>query len=211
MRTSRWRRTAAQRSRSRADWNSDTPITIQLACRAAVAQLGVRPEIRMAHVASTDTTFLETIESWCRGQKEVLALVRFRCGAGSREYRLFSSYSALLELIRASPAGACITIFRNPKLPLRGTVDERFIKTCLAAIPEGAEYLIFETVETVAGKHSWYHYGSGESHAQLKDDLEQSLGLPVVVGYHPSMFVDPTEAVDGIVPDADGTVKAGPY
>jgi hypothetical protein len=165
----------------------------------------------MTHLASTDPIFLCTLESWCAGQSEVLALIRFRRGGGSREYRLFSSYSALLEMIHGAPAGACITVFRNPNLPLRGVVDEEFIKKCLAGMPDGAEYVMFETVQTVAGKGSWYHYGSGQSHAELKDDLEQSLGLPVVLGYHPSMSADPTEAVDGVVPDADGAVRAGPY
>lgn len=165
----------------------------------------------MAHAASTDPNFLATIESWCSDQSEVLALVRFRCGAGSREYRLFSSFSDLHEMIQKAPNGACITVFRNPKLPLRGVVDDIFIESCLAAIPDGAEYLMFETVPVVAGKHSWYHYGSGETLAALKDDLQESVGLPVVVGYHPSMSARPTEAVDGVVPDADGMVRAGPY
>lgn len=165
----------------------------------------------MPHVASTDPEFLRTIESWCSVEPEVLALVRFRCGAGSREYRVFSSYSALLEMIRGAPAGACITVFRHLNLPLRGVVDELFIQKCLAAMPDATEYLMFETVPTVAGKASWYHYGSGESHAELKDDLEQSIGLPVIVGYHPSMSVGPTQAVDGVVPDSDGVVRAGPY
>ena len=165
----------------------------------------------MAYVATTDPTFLHTLESLLAGQSEVLALVRFRCGGGSREYRLFSSYSALLEMMHQAPAGACITVFRNPNLPLRGVVDEEFIKRCLAAMPDGAEYVMFETIQTVAGKVSWYHNGSGQSNAELKDDLEQSRDLPVVVGYHPSMSGGSDESVDGVVPDAYGTVKAGPY
>jgi len=165
----------------------------------------------MPHIASTDPASLRTIENWCKVETEVLALIRFRCGAGSREYRLFSSYPSLLAMIKDAPAGACITVFRAPNLPLRGVMDEEFIKKCLAVVPEGAEYLMFETVPTVAGKHSWYHYGSGESLAELKDYLEQSTGLPVVVGYHPSMSAGPDEAIDGVVPDIDGTVRAGPY
>lgn len=165
----------------------------------------------MPHTSNADPTFLRTIGSWCSVEPEVLALVRFRAGAGSREYRLFDSYSTLLEMIQGAPVGACITVFRNPKLPLRGVVDATFIDRCLAAIPDGAEYLMFETAQTVAGKHSWYHYGSGESRAELKDDLEESIGLPVVVGYHPSMTAGSNEAVDGVVPDTDGVVRAGPY
>ena len=165
----------------------------------------------MAHAASTDPMFLQTIEAWCSVQPEVLALVRFRCGAGSRDWRLFSSYSQLLEMIQTAPAGACITVFKSPNLPLRGVVDEALIDNCLAAIPDRIEYLMIETVQTVAGKCSWYHYGSGQSHAELKDDLQGSVGRPVVVGYHPSMSAGPTEAVDGVVPDTDGLVRPGPY
>ena len=165
----------------------------------------------MAHTASTDPTFLRMIESWCSVQPEVLAVMRFRGGAGSRDYRLFSSYSELLEMIQKAPAGACITVFRNPQLPFRGVVDEAFIERCLRAIPNGNEYLMFETTQTVAGKHSWHHFGSGMSQAELKDDLQESIGRPVVVGYHPSMSAGAPETVDGVVPDVDGVVRAGPY
>ena len=165
----------------------------------------------MSRSATTDPTYLQTIESWCRSQPEVLAEVRIRGGAGSKEFRLFSSYNSLPELIQLSPAGACISVFREPKLPLRGVVDECFIVECLKTIPDGTEYLMFETVPTVAGKGTWYHYDSGASHPGLREDLEQSLGLPVAVGFYPSPFAGPSEVVDGIVADADGVVRAGPY
>jgi hypothetical protein len=165
----------------------------------------------MQSVASNNPEFLKTLENWCKTQPEVLALVRYRCGAGSREYRLFSSYGALLQWIQEAPAGACVTIFKNPDFPIRGIVDEKFIESCLQTFPEGAEYLMIETTNTVAGKLSWYHYGSGTSRAELKDDLENSIGIPVVVGYHPEMSAGPEEALDGVIPDADGIVRRGPY
>src|SRR5205807_5601318 len=80
---------------------------------------------------------------------------------------LFSSFQALSERMRELPPGACIIAFREPQLPLRGVVDESFVTKCLEHIPDGSEYLLAETVRRVYGRHSFFHCGSGESHAEL--------------------------------------------
>jgi hypothetical protein len=165
----------------------------------------------MSHTATTNPDFLKKVEQWLSEAGEVLTLVRFRCGAGSREYHLFSAIQPFVAMMNTAPAGACITVFRNASVALRGIVDTSFIRKCLHEIPEGAEYLTFETEATVAGKHSWFHYGSGESHAELEEDLQQSLGRHVVAGFHPDMRAGPADAIDAVVPDDDGQIRRGPY
>lgn len=141
----------------------------------------------------------------------MLVLIRYRYGAGSRSYELFISFETLSQRIRTLPAGACVTAFKHPQLPLRGIVDDEFITRCLNTIPDGAEYIMTETVLTVAGKMSWFHHGTNDSHACLREDLEDSRGVPVAVGLHPDTLVKTDDIIHAVVPDEDGSVKAGPY
>jgi hypothetical protein len=165
----------------------------------------------MSYAPATDPMFVSTLEIWFRTQSEILALIRFRCGAGNVSFELFRSFEALSERIGKLPPGACITAFKRHQLPLRGVVDDDFITKSLAGIPDGEEYVMVETVLTVAGKLSWFHHGSGVSHAELLDDLHGSRGVPVAVGLYPPLREDSDDVIDAVVPDPDGIVRAGPY
>ncbi len=68
-----------------------------------------------------------------------------------------------------------------------------------------------ERVQRAYGRHSFYHCGSGESHAELRDDLEESRGTLVAAGLYPPVLERSTEVVHAVVPDEDGVVRAGPY
>ena len=94
---------------------------------------------------------------------------------------------------------------------MRGVVDDSFVNRFLDAIPEGAEYLLVETVASVAGTLSWFHHGAGESRVELRDDLECSRGKPVAVGLHPPWPGGSEDPLSAVVPDRDGVVRPGPY
>ena len=160
---------------------------------------------------TTDPKFLALLKSWFEKTPEILVLIRLRCGGGARDFEFYSSYEALFDRINNLPHGASVTAFKQPQLLLRGVVSDHFITKCLEQIPNGAEYLMVETVQTVAGKMSWFHNGSGVSHAELRDDLQESQGVHVAVGLHPPVLDDTDEVIYAVVPDADGTVRAGPY
>jgi hypothetical protein len=165
----------------------------------------------MNHAPTTDAEFLRTLKDWFRSQNEILVEIRYRCGGGSQDFELFSSFQALSDRIRELPAGACVTGFRTPQLPLRGFVNDDFVTKCLEQIPDGSEYLVAETVRRVYGRHSFFHCGSGESHAELRDDLEECRGAPVAAGLYPPVLEESANVVRAVVPDADGVVRAGPY
>jgi hypothetical protein len=165
----------------------------------------------MSYAPTTDPMFLSTLENWFRTQPEILALIRFRCGAGNCSFEMFRSFEELSERMGKLPPGACITAFKRHQFPLRGVVDDEFIAKCLVDVPDGAEYVMVETVLTVAGKMSWFHYGSGVSHAELIDDLNNSRGVPVAVGLYPPRLEESDEIMHAVVPDSDGVVRAGPY
>jgi hypothetical protein len=165
----------------------------------------------MSYLSISDPNFLNTMESWFRSQPEILALIRYSHAAGSREFRLFSSFPVFSEVLRQLPHLACVTVFRQPQLPLRGVVDDKFIARCLESIPDGSEYALTETVRRDYGRASWFHFGSGESHAELRDDLEECRGAPVAAGLYPPWLYDNEDVISAVVPDENGVTRSGIY
>lgn len=138
-------------------------------------------------------------------------MTRYSHAAGSREFEFFSSISDLSQRLRQLPRLAYVTAFKQQQLPLRGIVDDAFVTKCLENIPEGSEYLVVETVRRVYGRRSWFHDDSGVSHAELRDDLEESRGVPVAVGLYPPWLKDSDDVASAIVPDEQGVVRLGVY
>jgi hypothetical protein len=165
----------------------------------------------MSYQSTTDPKFLGTLESWFQTQPEILVLIRYSHAAGQREFEFFSSLESFRERISQLRPLTSVIAFRQPQLPIRGIVDAAFIARCLSSIPDGSEYLTVETVRRVAGRMSWFHYGSGTSHAELRDDLEESLGAPVAAGLYPPWLTDTAEVVSAVAPDEHGVVKSGIY
>src|ERR1700758_2568522 len=71
--------------------------------------------------------FLKKVEDWLRSQGEVLILIRYSRAAGDKDFEFCKSFAALQERLHQLPAEACVTVFRNPQLQLRGIVDDEFI------------------------------------------------------------------------------------
>jgi hypothetical protein len=165
----------------------------------------------MSFASSTDRKFLGTLEAWLRSQPEVLLLIRHSAAAGAKDFELFSSFHDLSERIRRLPPSTSVIAFRQPQLPLRGVVDDDFIAKCLSSIPDGLEYLVVETTRRAYGRKSWFHHDAGVSHAELRDDLEESRGTGVAVGLYPPWQEDTDDVISAVVPDEHGVVSPGIY
>lgn len=71
---------------------------------------------------------------------------------------------------------------------------------------------MFEMTRRTYGEKSWVHWESGESHAELREALENSRGRPVAVGRYPPFCLDDSDdIVSAIVPDVNGIVRIGIY
>jgi hypothetical protein len=162
----------------------------------------------MGYVSATDRKFLGALENWLRSLPEILVLIR-RPRAGEMAFEFFSSFEALSNRIRELPPRTWIIARRQ--LPLRGVVDDRFIASCLDRIPDGAEFLVLETERRTAGRMSWFHSDAGETHAELREALEESRGAPVAVGPYPPCLEVSDDVVSAIVPDENGIVRADSY
>jgi hypothetical protein len=155
--------------------------------------------------------FLKTLGDWLSSHTEVLVLIRYSRAAGDKSLEFHTSFAALQESLRQLPAEACVTVFRNPQLQLRGIVDDEFIGKCLRKVPDGSEFAVVETVPTTAGPHSWFTYTAGESHDELRENLEGMRGRSVAVGEYPARQEDSPEVISGYVPAEDGKVRRGVY
>jgi hypothetical protein len=78
-------------------------------------------------------------------------------------------------------------------------------------IPDGSEFLVLEATRRAHGKESWFHWKAGESHAELREALEDSRDVPVAVGLYPPSLSDTDDVISAIVPDEHGIVRVGAY
>src|SRR5215813_282674 len=162
-------------------------------------------------VSSTDRTFLETLRSWLEMTHEILLLIRYSRAAGNKSFEFFSSFETLVETLHKLPSQTSIIAFRLQQLPIRGIVDDEFIRKCLDYIPDGSEFLVVETVERSAGRAKWFHHSAGESHAELQDALERSRGKAVAAGEYPPWLQEAPDVISAIVPSRYGIVEPGIY
>jgi len=162
-------------------------------------------------MATTSATFLATLENWLRTGSEILVLIRYPNAAGNKDFQFFSSIDSLSDWIRRLPPRTSVIAFGQRQLPIRGVVNESFVATCLSHIPDNSEFLMLETASQVCGEGTHFHWVAGESHVELRDALGNSLGVPVAVGLYPPWLADNNEVISAIVPDADGSARAGAY
>jgi hypothetical protein len=161
--------------------------------------------------SAADKEFLKTIEHWLESQPELLILVRYSRAAGNKDFEFYSSFESLVERLRRLPPETCVTVFRTPQLPLRGVVDDDFIKKCLSSMPDGSEYAVVDTVPITSGRFSSLNFSAGESHDELTADLENSRGRRVAVGKYPPWQEETRDAISAYVPAQDGKVRPGVY
>jgi len=165
----------------------------------------------MSYSSSTDKKFLETLSAWFRCHGELLLLIRYSHAAGSKDFEFFSSMKILGERLLGLPPRTCVIVFRQPQLPIRGLVDESFITRCLNNIPEGEEFLVVDLDLRIYGRASWFHHGVGDSHEELREELEDLRGHTVAAGLYPPWLEDTDEVISAVVPDEHGSVSGGVY
>jgi len=161
--------------------------------------------------SALDPQFAGTLEQWLGEQGELLVMFRYPNAGGSRDFEIHSSLSTIMKRLSEVPPQTSVIAFRKPQLPIRGVSTPALVEAALARIPDGTEFLIVETVLTTHGRHSWYRNASGESHAELREELESSAGRPVMAGVYPPWLEDGPDVVSGYVPDKSGRIKPGAY
>lgn len=141
--------------------------------------------------------FVETVKGWLATSNELLIVMRYLRAAGAKDYLFIRSEAEFRQRIEACPLGTDIIVFRDPQLPIRGTVTSEFIAEIQSRIPDGAEYLIVRTSpdEPIGQRITGY---PGDTHADLVEDLSDIQGELVAVGLCPPFMA----------PDHDGKISA---
>lgn len=165
----------------------------------------------MSLTSSAGGAFLKTLENWLGSEGEVLVLIRLSRASGNKSFEFYTSFAVLKERLSQLPADACVTVFRNRQLPLRGIVDDQFIRKCLSTLQDGSEFAVVETDRTTAAPHSRFDFSAGTSHEELREDLESRTGKPVAVGEYPPWLEDSSDVISAYVPAQDGEVRRGVY
>lgn len=165
----------------------------------------------MTFASSADKRFLGVLEQWLQSEVEILLLIRYSRAAGAKSFEFFTAYDALYRRIGELPSETSIIAFRQPQLPLRGVVEDDFIRTCVNNIKDGSEFVVVETIRRHAGSASWFNHIAGESYSELREALEDSRGRPVAVGEYPPWLEDSGDVISAVVPDEHGAVKTGCY
>ena len=167
----------------------------------------------MQHRSTNDAAFRSTVERWIDESGEVLAVIRFAGGAGSRSFEFFTSIDAFIERIDELPPSASVTVLAELQLPIRGRVDDDFIQHACASIRDGDEWLIVCLDRITIGAASWYHDYAGDSNDELMGELrdEYCYGKIVAVGPYPAWLEDSRTVLTVFTPNPDGTVTIGAY
>lgn len=165
----------------------------------------------MPYVSVNNPVFQSTVARWISETHEVLAMIRFHAAAGSKSFEFFDSFELFRGRLGQLPARACVTVFREQQLPLRGRVDRDFIRKAIATIPSGTEYLLVGLELTTIGNASCYYDFAGETHDELREALEGELGSLLAVGPYPPWLEDNESVTSAVVPDPDGFVHTGIY
>ena len=165
----------------------------------------------MSYTSSHDPKFRARIAAWIAERQEVVVLIRSSRAAGSKDFEFFTSVDAFNARIQELAPQTCVTVFGSPQLPLRGTVDDDFVRKALTLISDGDEFLILGLRPVKYGSVSWYSSVAGETHSNLLEELLDRLDEPVALGPYPPWIEDADDVISAVVPNQDGSITGGVY
>ena len=167
--------------------------------------------LETGYSSTEDASFRLTVGRWLETFVEISVLIRYPYAAGNKSFEFFRSKEVFWERLVQLPKRTCVTVFRQPQLSLRGRVNEEFIGTALAQIPDGTEFLIAGLEEISYGRATWFQFLSGETHLELTEALRECWNEKVAVGVYPPWLHDNDEVTSAIVPEEDGAVVCAAY
>ena len=128
-----------------------------------------------------DESLKVRIEEWLNAFGEVLIEPYYPYSGSSGTLDFISSLLDFHEMVARAPArevfGAAFFIYRPPRFPLVGTVDDDFIELAPSEVQEGTWYLIVATGDYYPAELSTF--GEGESHRELEREFEECRGYRV--------------------------------
>lgn len=146
--------------------------------------------------------FVDRVAGWIEQAGEVLVILRYLRAGGVKDFALCRARIEFEAVVEAVPRGTDIEVFRDPQLPLRGIVDDTFVRSVLDSFPDEQEYLLV-TAETRPGSGISRFGEIGACKAELRESLTELMGAEVALGQCPVFWVADHE---GLVSAAKGGV-----
>jgi len=126
-------------------------------------------------------------EEWLNAFGEVLIEPYYPYSGSSGTRYFISSLLDFHDTVARAPAGevfgAAFFIYRPPRFPLVGTVDDDFIELALSEVQQGTWYLIVATDDSYRAELSTF--AEGESRRELEREFEECRGYWVRLGELP--------------------------
>jgi hypothetical protein len=132
--------------------------------------------------------WIAAASAWIEEAGEAFMSIRYLYNSPTMKFALLRSPGELLEVIRACPGGAELTLWNGARLAVRGALTPTLIEQARSSIPDGSECVcVFtasgsETDPRLEGD-SWRSVS--DMLAELKSELDEHLGKPVALGAWP--------------------------
>ncbi len=134
--------------------------------------------------SALDPRFLDTVRQWIEQDGEVYVMYWFVKAGGAKANYLFNSYDQFLTTL-TSPSLAGfhfdIDVYRHPQFPIRGWVNEDFIKRALLEIPEKQAWFLIGFDNEIGQGKVIGAFGDNNDKA-LVEELNDYLGKYVIIG-----------------------------
>jgi hypothetical protein len=133
--------------------------------------------------SALDPKFLDIVRHWIEQDGEVYVMYWFIRAGGLKNYYLFTSYDQFLSTLMSPMPGTlfAVDVFRHPQFPVRGWVDDEFIKRALSEVEAGKEWLLIGFDDEIR-KGQIIGVVRDDHHQALIDELHDYLGKYVIIG-----------------------------
>lgn len=161
-------------------------------------------------LSATSAEFREPVEGWLSAHGEVLLLSRLTRSAGRKDWYLLRRLQDLDVVISRLRPSDCLTAFAGRHLPHRGQAED-LVGVALNLVAAVEESVFGELTPDDPELLAAFAAAPGDE-GWVAEWLADRRGRYVAFGeYPPFLSPDTAVALDGIVPDADGTVTRGVY
>lgn len=161
--------------------------------------------------SSGSKEFQTRVKQWIEVSGEILSMFQLANAGGVKWFEFFWDFESFSNRVIEQKPMTLVTVFSCHSLPMRGTVDEQFISTAVATIPDGVEWLVVKLAKTNYGCASWFDHQTGSTSAELESELRDCFSDSVAVGFCPNWFEETESVTTAVVPDSDGMIRLGAY
>jgi hypothetical protein len=156
-----------------------------------------------------DSSFQLDVKNLLAQQKEILVLIYYNLGAGSRDFLFIRNEEKLKEIINSLKPSDELTIFKSFHLLYRGLSKDDLrenLKTIIEKEKKGDWLVIWETLE----ENKIPDWNFFDNFDDLKEELKDTLGKKVTILCEPD-WQNEEEIIRGYYPKENGKVEIGKY